>query len=256
MFIYFRNYLISRLVYIFVQPTLIKMPSEGLIVETGSDSFIGGLEPQQWMQHWGWFVAFIVVAVILLIVSISYGVEVSGLKDKLMSKLGVEKPAGFGNRTRATTMPSGANPNTGLQEGSQPGAGGYGRQWNPTTGQYVYIRPEFDVLDKNLASSLQGGNIIAEEPKSSFAGGPDFHSNTYNRWAKDDREKKGMRMYSDLRQKAIAQGNEWTQTFGEWYKGWKSLPANRLASDAFNKEGMTLSPLQDSELMIRARNGY
>lgn len=218
------------------------MSSEGLVVDV-NDQFTGGsvLNPSTWHPAAKAIaVGFAIALVIYLIYALATGNwSLSGET--------------FGNCTRDFCSPTGSPPDRALQEGSQPGAGGYGRQWDPVTGKDVYITPESQRMSKTLESALQGG----------FAGGPNHSSPTYNRWARDDREKKGMRMYSDLRQKALAQGNEWNQSFADWYKGWRGLPSQRLASDAYY-ESMSgrisaterMKPLRDSELMAKATSGY
>jgi len=257
------------------------MASEGLIVQTGEDAFIGGAAPN-WMKSAAWFWAWAVTALIVvfgLIVPLSTGISMlpgwyylpastcglvevdsanaSMLPDRKLytTKASDDKKpsseSGFGNRTRATMMPSGANPNTGAQEGSQPGAGGYGRQWDPRTGRYVYIRPEFDKLDRTLDASIQGTRA-----SSGFAGGPNYNNPSYRTWARDDREKKAMRMYSDLRRAYLDRGEEMTQSFADWYKTYKQESVNRLASDVYYTDGMSSRPLNDSDLMSRGRNGY
>lgn len=245
------------------------MSSEGLIVDAG-EGFVGGAENYLTKQVTLWKTAVVTAVVVaFLIILLAVILPAAGVYTVPLSWAGLEETApgsglwkrkekaakfrggreGYGNRTRQTMMPTGANPDPGQQEGSQPGAGGYGRQWDPTTHMYKYIRPEFERLDRALEASITGDRV------DKFANAPEFADNSFNTWTRDAREKKGMRMYSALRQAAIAQGNEWNQSFEEWYKGWKSLPDNRLASDVYT-ESMVLRPMIDERLTVRAHNGY
>lgn len=135
----------------------------------------------------------------------------------------------FANNSRGQVVSgTGSNPVRDLAEGSQPGSGGYGRQWK--NGMDVYVRPEFQALDSTLANSIEGGRR-----GDSFANGPEFRAPTANRWSHDAREQKALRQYTSLRQAALAAGNVWNQSFPEWYK-------------TYQPEGM-VSKINDNVLM-------
>ena len=213
-----------------------KMPSEGLIVNTGEE-FTGGGVPGTVNLWFGATIVCLLIIFFVILLPMCGAYAIPGLTDKGLAECPAcgchVKDAETFAQVQPTPNYTGATPSSRYQELTQRGGGGYGLTFNEKTRLSEYNTSED--ANQALLAAAQGG-------RQGFADHP-----TYNRWARDDREKKGMRMYSDLRQKALALGNEWNQSFNEWYKNWRSLPENKLASDVYyNRESMT--PINDRKL--------
>lgn len=211
-----------------------KMPSDGLIVNTGED-FIGGAEAPGPKELWVGIAVVCLILLLFLVILPACGVyAVPGLTDKapatcpacgchVKDGVAVLGEAEAFAQVQPTPNYTGATPSSRYQELTQRGGGGYGLTFNEKTRLSEYNTSE-DANQQLLAAAQGGRQGFSQHP-------------SYNRWARDDREKKGMRMYSDLRQKALAMGNEWNQSFDSWYKSWRGLPENKLASDVYyNRE--------------------
>ena len=127
------------------------MSSEGLIVQTGEESFTGGNAVTDFLttQGKGLAVGLLIAFLIMLLFTVvlpaagAYYVPPSwcGLVETAegsgiwVKKKEEKEEEDFGNCTREFCSPTGSPPDRALQEGSQPGSGGYGRQWDSATGK-------------------------------------------------------------------------------------------------------------------------
>lgn len=227
------------------------MDPEPLIVSAHQESFSGGGNIKSWFWNenegtpnfTGIFAivgAIMLLLVVLLVMGIVTLTQIPGgesLVKKCADDCVVKDGAcaakeGFGNLIQPTKQPSGANPNPRYQELSQSGMGAEGLVFNERTRKYEYHQSK----DENLAliNATHGGR--ADMGASGFSSQPpNYTGPSYNRWRRDDREKKAMRQYAYLKRRATEQGTPWEGgTFNEWYKGKFLLdPDNHLGSDAY-----------------------
>jgi hypothetical protein len=232
----------------------------GLVVDLGmgEESFMGGGMmsdlPTPVKAFLGGVIGLVIIGLVLLL-CIWVG-EVTTLRKKI--GLGVDCGCTvdangdvvpgefFGNRVQPTFQPTGATPSGRYQEFSAANMGG--SVFNERTRMSEATQnSNSGGYNAGLEAAIQGGR------SESYANSPLFHTPSNSRWQRNDRQTKGMRMFASLKQSALNRGEEWNQSFDDWYKSWKGLPENRLNTDVYYGEGLKIAPMDDRELMKRSR---